>query len=104
MEGGFDDVEGNVEDEGQCEHASVQEEYICLDSGDIISPEADVTGNDGAEYEAAGDNSDGTDDVVDTDTPALPTSHGDLEDYPLRVQWITCKIQDCTRLASQSSS
>ena len=90
LEGGFDDVDGDVEDEGQCEHASVPEEDICLDSGDIISPEADVTGNDGAEYEAAGDNSDGTDDVVDTDIPALPTSHGDLEDYPLEVQWITC--------------
>ena len=79
LEGGFDDVDGDVEDEGQCEHAGVPGEDICLDSGDIISPEADVTGNDGAEYEAAGDNSDGTDDVVDTDIPALPTSPGDLE-------------------------
>ena len=80
LEGGFDDVDGDVKDEEQCEHASVPEDDICLDSRDIISPEADVTGNDGAEYEAAGDNSDGTDDVVDTDIPALPTSHGDLED------------------------
>ena len=79
-----------MEDEGQCEHASVPGEDICLDSGDIISPEADVSGNDEAEYEAAGDNSDGTDDIVDTDVPALPTSHGDLEDYTLEVQWITC--------------
>ena len=90
LEGGFDDVDGDAEDEGQFEHASVPEEDICLDSGDIISPEADVTCNDGAEYEAAGDNSDGMDDVVDTDIPALPTSPGDLEGYTLEVQWITC--------------
>ena len=90
LEGGFDGVDCDVEDEAQCEHASVPEGDICLDSQDIVSPEADVTGNDGAEYEAAGDNSDGTDDVVDTDVPALPTSHGDLEGYTLKVQWITC--------------